>query len=119
MSEYQLKHGKIGEAVTGAYKKVEDSFVDAFLEKDEDGESMKLKTGKVGDAVVGAYKAVEDTVVGGYKAIEGAVVGGYKKIEDAFVDRFLEKSADKSADGCEAPAQPAKKPGIEKEEEEG
>lgn len=84
MSEYKLKTGKIGDAVVGAYKKVEDAFVDAFLEKSEDGKSIGgLKTGKAGDAIVGAYKAVEDTVV-----------SGYKKVEDAFVDSFLEKTDD-------------------------
>lgn len=81
MSEYKLKTGKIGDAVVGAYKKVEDAFVDTFLEKSEDGTRISgLKTGKVGDTVVDAYKAVEDTVV-----------GGYKKVENAFVDAFLEK----------------------------
>lgn len=81
MSEYKLKTGKIGDAVVRAYKKVEDAFVDTFLEKSEDGTRISgLKTGKVGDAVVDAYKAVEDTVV-----------GGYKKVENAFVDAFLEK----------------------------
>ncbi|MDY3692175.1 MAG: hypothetical protein SO072_09410 [Dysosmobacter sp.] len=84
MSEYKLKSGKIGDAVVGAYKKVEDAFVDTFLGKSEDGKSISgLKGGKVGGAVVDAYKAVEDTVV-----------GGYKKVEDAFVDAFLEKTDD-------------------------
>lgn len=88
MSEYKLKTGKIGDAVIGTYKKVEDAFVDAFLEKSEDGKSISgLKTGKVGDAVVGAYTAVEDTVV-----------SGYKKVEDAFVDAFLEKTGDSKSD---------------------
>ena len=54
MSEYKMKPGKIGEAVIGAYKKIEDSFVDTFLEKDENGE-VTVKTGKVADTVVGAY----------------------------------------------------------------
>ena len=91
MSEYKLKTGKIGYAVVGAYKKVEDAFVDAFLEKSEDGKSIGgLKTGKAGDAIVGAYKAVEDTVV-----------SGYKKVEDAFVDAFLEKTDD--ADEVQSP----------------
>ena len=36
MSEYQLNTGKIGERVVGAYKKVEDAFVDTFLEKKDD-----------------------------------------------------------------------------------
>ena len=42
MSEYKLKTGKIGDAVVGAYKKVEDAFVDAFLEKSEDGKIMAV-----------------------------------------------------------------------------
>lgn len=95
MSEYKLKSGKIGDAVVGAYKKVEDAFVDAFLEKSEDGKSIGgLKTGKVGDAVVGAYKAVEESVV-----------SGYKKVEDAFVDTFLEKTDHDASEG-----QPPKRP---------
>lgn len=81
MSEYKLKTGKLGEKVVGAYKKVEDAFVDTFLEKGEGGDGdLHLKTGKVGEAVVKGYQEVEDTFV-----------GAYKKIEDAFVDRFLEK----------------------------
>ena len=89
MSEYKLKNGKIGDAVVGAYKKVEDAFVDAFLEKSEDGQNIGgLKTGKVGDDVVGAYKAVEDTVV-----------SGYHKVENAFVKTFREKSDDSESDG--------------------
>ena len=35
MSEYKLKTGKLGETVVGAYKKIEDAFVDKFLEKVE------------------------------------------------------------------------------------
>lgn len=38
MSEYKLKPGKVGKTVMGAYKKVEDAFVDAFLEKVEPAE---------------------------------------------------------------------------------
>ena len=57
MSDYKLKTGKIGETVIGAYKKVEDAFVDKFLEKGEEGETdLRLKTGKVGEAVVKGYK---------------------------------------------------------------
>ena len=53
MSEYKLKTGKLGEKVVGAYKKVEDAFVDAFLEQGGEGEGdFRLKTGKVGKAVV-------------------------------------------------------------------
>lgn len=50
MSEYKLKTGKVGEAVVGAYrkiedtvvgsyKKIEDAFIDAFLEKADDAET--------------------------------------------------------------------------------
>ena len=50
MSGYKLKTGKVGEAVVGAYKKIEDTvvgsykkiegaFVDAFLEKADDAET--------------------------------------------------------------------------------
>ena len=71
MSEDKKKAGSIGEAVIGAYKKVEDKFTDTFL--NEDG---SLKTGKVGEAVVEGYKKIEDSVVGGYKKIEEGVVEG-------------------------------------------
>ena len=80
MRAYKLKTGKLGEKVVGAYQKVEDAFVDAFLEKDEGSGDLRLKTGKAGEAVVKGYQDVEDTFV-----------GAYKKIEDAFVDKFLEK----------------------------
>lgn len=81
MSAYKLKTGKLGKKVVGNYKKVEDAFVDTFLEKDESGDvDLRLKAGKVGEAVVKGYQEVEDTFV-----------GAYKKIEDAFVDKFLEK----------------------------
>jgi hypothetical protein len=82
MSEYKLKTGKVGEAVVGAYKKIENAFVDAFLEKDADGEGAPArKGGKVTETVVGAYQKIEDSVV-----------SGYKKIEDKFVDTFLERA---------------------------
>lgn len=82
MSEYRLKAGKLGGKVLSAYKKAEDAFVDAFLEKGGDGETcLRLKTGKVGRAVVDGYQEVEATVV-----------GAYKKIEEAFVDAFWEKA---------------------------
>ena len=65
MSEYQWKTGKLGKKVTGAYQKVEDAFVDRFLEKDESGEGeLHLKTGKVGQAVLKEYQEIEDTFVG-------------------------------------------------------
>lgn len=80
--EYHLKPGKVGEKVIGAYKKTEQAFTEAFLQKDETSPSgYSLKTGKTGEAVTGAYHKIED-----------GVVGTYKKIEDAFVDRFLEKT---------------------------
>lgn len=80
MSGYKLKSpGKIEEKVVGAYKKVEDKFVDTFLDK-EDG---SLKAGKV-----------EEKILGGYKKIEDGVLEAYKKIENKFVDTFLEKVED-------------------------
>ena len=78
MSEYKMKTGKIGEAVVGAYKKVEGAFADTFL--NEDG---SMKTGSMAEKATAAYQKIEDTVV-----------GGYKKVEDAFVDAFLEKTDD-------------------------
>ena len=81
MCAYKMKPGKIGKAVIGAYKNVEEKFVDTFLT--EDG---SLKTGSMAEKVTGAYKKVEDSVV-----------GGYQKVEDAFVDAFLEKTDDDTA----------------------
>ena len=81
MSAYKMKPGKIGKAVIGAYKNVEEKFVDTFLEADG-----SLKTGGMAEKVTGACQKVEDTVV-----------GGYKKVEDAFVDAFLEKTDDDTA----------------------
>lgn len=81
MCAYKMKPGKIGKAVIGAYKNVEEKFVDTFLT--EDG---SLKTGGMAEKVTGAYKKVEDSVV-----------GGYQKVEDAFVDAFLEKTDDDTA----------------------
>lgn len=75
MSEYRLKKGKIEEKVVGAYKKIEDKFVDTFL--NEDG---SMKTGGMAEKATSAYQKIED-----------GVVGAYKKVEDAFVDAFLEK----------------------------
>ena len=75
MSEYRIKPGKIGKALMGAYKGIEEKFVDTFLE--EDG---SLKTGGVGEKVTDAYKSVEN-----------AVVSGYQEVEHAFVDTFLEE----------------------------
>ncbi len=49
MAEYELKTGKVGEAVVNGYKKIE-------------------------NGVVGGYKAIEKGVVGGYKKIENGFV---------------------------------------------
>lgn len=99
MSEYKLKPGKIGEKAIGAYQKVENAFVDRFLDKGEDG-NLQLKTGKTGEAAVRGYQKVED-----------AVVGAYQKIENAFAGAFLEKVDDKRADpqpgARQDPADPA------------
>ena len=38
MSEYKLKTGKTAEKVVDAYKKIEDKFVEKFLEKDDSKE---------------------------------------------------------------------------------
>ena len=93
MSEQKNVGGKLGEKIVGAYKKVEDKFVDTFLE--EDG---SLKTGDMARKAVSAYQKVEDAVVGGYKKVEDTVVGGYKKVEGAFVDAFLDRPEDGAAD---------------------
>ncbi|MGM9614458.1 MAG: hypothetical protein ACI3W7_02865 [Oscillospiraceae bacterium] len=89
MSDQYFKGGKLGEKIVGAYKKVEDKFVDTFLE--EDG---SLKTGGMARKAVSAYQKIEDAVVGGYKKVEDTFVGGYQKVEDAFVDAFLKKAED-------------------------
>lgn len=110
MPEYELKPGKIGQAAIDAYKKVEEKFTDAFLEKDPEGkEPPTLKVGKVGQAAVGTYQKIEDTVVGTYQKIEDTVVGEYKRVENAFVNAFLTEkkpeeqeaaaASDASADG--------------------
>ncbi|MGN0614082.1 MAG: hypothetical protein ACI4JB_09315 [Porcipelethomonas sp.] len=80
MSEYKLRTGKIGDAVVGAYKKIEDKFVETFL--NEDG---SMKTGGMADKVASVYQKIEDTVV-----------GGYKKVENAFVETILEKTEDET-----------------------
>ena len=86
MSEYKLKTGKLGDKVIGTYRKVEDAFVDRFLEKDpNDPGVLRMKPGKLGKAVMQGYQTMEDTVV-----------GAYKKVEDAFVDTFLEKKTQRT-----------------------
>lgn len=58
MDEYKLKTGKLGEKVTDAQKKIEDT-------------------------VVGGYKKIEDTVVGGYKKVENAFVDAFLEKKEA------------------------------------
>lgn len=91
MGEYKLKPGKLGDKIVGTYKKIEDAFVENFLE--EDG---TMKTGGMAKKATDAYQKVEDAVVGSYKKVEDAVVGNYQKVEDAFVNAFLEKSDEDS-----------------------
>lgn len=51
MEGYQIKPGKIGAKIIGAYGNIEKKFTDAFLEADESSESgYRLKTGNAGDA---------------------------------------------------------------------
>lgn len=77
MSKYKMKPGKMGESIIDTYKKIEDKFVDAFLE--EDG---TLKTGGMAEKATATYQKIEDTVVGGYKKIENAFVGAFLKKDD-------------------------------------
>ena len=78
MAGYRLKTGRFGKKITDAYEKIEQKFVDTFLEEDADSEfGIRLKTGKTAEKVTEAYKSIEDSVV-----------GTYQKIEDAFVDAF-------------------------------
>lgn len=93
MSEQKFNGGKVGETIVGIYKKVEDKFVDTFLE--EDG---SLKTGGMAEKATSAYQKIEDAVVGGYKKVEDTFVGGYQKVEDAFVNAFLKKEEDGESD---------------------
>lgn len=91
MPEYKLKPGKFGQSVIDVYKKIERSFTEKFLEKDEDGETaFSPKTGKLENAVVDGYKKVENGVVNGFNKIENGVVNSYKKIETRFVENHLE-----------------------------
>ena len=91
MSEYKLKETKIEKAVVGAYKKIENAFVDAFL--NEDG---SMKTGGMAQKATAAYQKMED-----------AAVGAYKKVEKAFVDAFLEEIKDGEAEGTNDENAPA------------
>lgn len=93
MTEYKLKPGRVGKAVMSAYKRVENAFVDTFLEKRAESEGVaSLKCGRIGEAVAGTYQKIED-----------AVVGGYQKIENRFVDTFLEKTQQPEPAGSEPP----------------
>ncbi|MBQ8574654.1 MAG: hypothetical protein IJ447_01240 [Clostridia bacterium] len=86
MSEYRLKTGKIGDKVVKTYKKIEDKFVDTFLQEDENNPTgYSLKCTKTAEKATKAYKKIEDTVV-----------GSYQKIEDKFVETFLEKVEDEA-----------------------
>lgn len=53
---------------------------------------------KIEEKVVGAYHAVESGVVGTYKKVEDSVVGTYKKVEDKFVEAFLAKDGESTAE---------------------
>lgn len=57
MSEYKLKTGKTGEAVTNAFKKIE-------------------------DRVVGSYKRIEDGAVSAYKGVEKKFVDAFPEKAD-------------------------------------
>ena len=66
MSEYKLKTGKVGEAVVGAYKKIENAVVGGYKEIENKfsdkflNEDGTLKTGEAGQTVVRGYKKIED-----------------------------------------------------------
>lgn len=99
MSDYKLKTGKIGKAVIGAAKNMEEKFTEKFLEKDEGSPTgYSLKTGGMAEKATAAYQKIED-----------AVVGGYKKIEDGFVETFLEKEENKEAQDNSGEAEPGQK----------
>ena len=57
--EGKLKTGKVGEAVVGAYKKVEDAFVGAFIAKEgETAEEAKARVAAETEAREAAQKAM-------------------------------------------------------------
>ena len=64
MTKYKLKTGKVGDAVIGTYKKIENGVVDG-------------------------YQAIEDAVVGTYKKIEGKFVDRF--LEEAPDETSSEK----------------------------
>lgn len=108
---YSLKTGKTGEKILGAYQKLEtgvtegyqrmeDKFVDRFLERDPEGGLPTMKVGKLGERLID-----------GYRAIEKGVVGAYQKIEDKFVDRFLESKGPDQGPDQEPDQDPDQDPG--------
>ena len=91
MTKYTIKPGKIGTRLIGAYKKVEQSFTEKFLEEDETNQSgYTVKPGKIQNNVVDGYKKIENGVVDGYKSMATGVVGRYKKIENKFIEKYLD-----------------------------
>lgn len=85
--------GKISETVTEGYQKIEDKFIEKFLQ--EDG---SLKTGKIGEAVTEGFQKIEDGVVSGYKKIEDGVVEGFGKVSDKFVEKLFAKEGESVED---------------------
>lgn len=51
--------------------------------------------------IVKANEKIAEKVVDTFEKIESTVVGGYSKIEDAFVDRYLTKDGETTADAKE------------------
>ena len=83
MSEYKLKTGKLGDKVIGTYRKVEDAFVDRFLEKDpNDPGVLRMKPGKLGKAVMQGYQTMEASVYKGYKRDEIEMRGDRAEMSD-------------------------------------
>ncbi|MBO5365799.1 MAG: hypothetical protein J6A39_04140, partial [Peptococcaceae bacterium] len=75
----------------GTYQKIEDKFVDTFLDHEEAADNAEGETAEKESKVKNAFEKIEDAVVGTYQKIEDGVVGTYQKIEDKFVDTFMEK----------------------------
>jgi len=84
MDKYKLKvPNSLGENISKRYKKIEQTFIDNFLEKkDENSNDYRLKSSKLSQKVVCVYKKIEN-----------GTTSTYKKIEDKFVDMFLEKTS--------------------------
>lgn len=72
----------IASKVMKTYQKVEDSFTEHFLQKDDLG-NLKLKSSPIEERVVDTYKKIEENVV-----------NQYQKIEVQFVDTFLSGKKD-------------------------